>query len=537
VWVADTDSMDDDEQRQRHFLRWILHPRLRTKLLVGVMAAVCAALAVQFVIAGDRVGRDLEALERQGMDEDLTVAVNALEQTNTRLERAAAAMSVDLALVDALRRGDGRWIEVNVLDHLLLNEQVDSAVVLDVDGAVVRSAGIPLSELGSESVVRVTRAKVVSSSMVYRGRELWLIAAAPIVPRSYDDESIGALVIGVLVGDTVAGALKSVVGTDVTFFGDGVVMGTTDHDLARELATWASLSVLERQKEPFVDGATASKARSLATPGRTTYMVVSHDRAPIAAATSAMRRSIFLSLLPALALATVVAVILSAQLGRPLRALGAAVDAMAFGDLTTRVTPRGDDELTDLGRAFNAMAERVAEAQETLWRAAVRDSLTGLLNHREFYRRLEEEVARADREGQRLSVLMIDLDDFKGINDTYGHLRGDSVLREVGRTLESCVREQDVLARYAGDEFAVVLTGSSARAARAIAERICGCVAALAATSVPPLGVAVTVSIGVATRAPGVEPLADLMERADQALYRAKTHGRGKVVVAEAVAR
>ncbi|MBN2204538.1 MAG: diguanylate cyclase [Thermoleophilia bacterium] len=514
----------------------MLRLRLRSKLLLGVFAVVCAAMAVQFVILSDRVGDDLAALERQRMDEDLAVAVNALEQMNTRLERAAAGASVDRALAEAVVSGDGRWIAANVLGHVILNERVQSAVVLTAEGDLLRSAGLPLPDLGEQPLVRMTAAKVVSSTMMYRGGRLWVLAAAPIVPRGYDDESVGALVLGVLVCDSFAEALKSVVGTEMTFLADGVVMGASDRALARRLVTGDALAVLERQRSPLVSAETASKARALVTPGVTTYLVVSNHRAPIATASAAMRRSILISLWPGLVLAAIVATFLSIAFGRSLSGLTRAVDAMAFGDLSTRVTPRGEDEFADLGHAFNAMAQRVEEAQETLWRAAVRDSLTGLLNHREFYRRLEEEVARADREGQEVAVLMIDLDDFKSVNDTYGHLRGDSVLREMARALESCVREQDVLARYAGDEFAVVLTATGERAARAVAERIRGCAAAIGAGSELPADVAVTASIGVAARVPGVEPLADLMERADQALYRAKAGGRDRVVVAAAVA-
>jgi diguanylate cyclase (GGDEF)-like protein len=513
----------------------LLRLRLRSKLLLGVFTVVCAAMAVQFVILSDRVGNDLEALERQRVDEDLTVAVNALEQLNTRLERAAAGASVDRALAAAVVRGDGRWVAANVLSHVLLNERVQSAVVLTSDGRLLRSAGLPLPDVRMEPVVQATAAGVVSSRTVYRDGRLWVLAAAPVVSRSYDEEPVGSLVLGVVVSDSFAKSLRSVTGTEITFVADGVVMGTTDRRLAGELLQADEFAVLERQAVPLVSAGTASKARALLTAGATTLLIVSNDRAPMVTANAAMRRSILISLWPGLVLAAIVAVLLSVQLGRPLSRLTRAVDAMAFGDLSTRVTPRGDDEFADLGHAFNAMARRVEEAQETLWRAAVRDSLTGLLNHREFYRRLEEEVARADRDGQELSVLMLDLDDFKSINDTCGHLRGDTVLREMARALETCVREQDVLARYAGDEFAVVLTATGERAARSVAERVRRCAAAIAVDSaVAPAG-GVTVSIGVATRAPGVEPLGDLMERADQALYRAKAEGRDRVVVAATV--
>jgi len=528
--------MDDVTRRGRHPLRTLLHPRLRDKLLLGVLAVVCGALAVQYAIAADRVDNDLTKLERQRIEEDLTVAVNALEQANTRLERAAAGASVDRALADAVRGEDGRWIAANVLGHLILNERVQSAVVLTAEGETLTAAGIELSDLSAEPVVRATAAKVVGASMVCHDGRLWLLAAAPIVPRSYDDEALGALVLGVLVCDTFADTLQSVTGTELTFLSGGVVQGTTDRALADGLLEPAHLEVLERQAEPLVGAGTASTARALPTPGVTSYLIVSNDRAPIATASGAMRRSILVSLLPGLVLAAAVAVALSVHLGRSLSSLSRAVDAMAFGDLSTRVTPRGDDELSDLGHAFNAMAQRIEEAQETLWRAAVRDSLTGLLNHREFYRRLEEEVARSDRDGLDLSVLMIDLDDFKAVNDTCGHLRGDTVLREMARALERCVREQDVVARYAGDEFAVVLSATGERAARAVAERIRKAAAGIAGASGLPVEAAVTVSVGVATRAPGAEPLGEVMERADRALYRAKAEGRDRVVEAAVVA-
>ena len=178
------------------------------------------------------------------------------------------------------------------------------------------------------------------------------------------------------------------------------------------------------------------------------------------------------------------------------------------------------------------MADRVSLAQETLRRAAVRDSLTGLLNHREFYRRLTDEIARAEREQLPLSVLMIDLDYFKGINDTYGHLRGDTVLREVAGVITRSVREEDVVARYAGDEFAVILPGAAEVDAVRIAERLrSGCEGVMRAVDLAG-GDDVTLSIGVATRRPGEYTANYTVELADMALYRAKEAGRDRVEVA-----
>jgi diguanylate cyclase (GGDEF)-like protein len=529
--------MDFGVLNKRCTLRRLLHPRLRAKLLMSVLVAVCAALAVQFSIAGNRVTAELTTLGHQRVTEDLTVAVNALEQMKTRMERAAGGPSVNLELAQAVRRGEAGWIRERVLEHVVENERVQYAAVMAADGDVLASVGPCLRDLGCVQAVRETAGKVVGSDIIFRDGRLWVLAAAPVFPRSNNDEPIGVLVIARLVDDAFAEALKSTLGIDLTFIVDGVVVGATDLDLAAGLAAPSSLAILGRRDGFVTSETTDSKARMLETTGAETYLVASNARAPIATTAAALRRSMLLSILPALVLAVVVAIVLSIQLGRPLRALDAAVEAMALGDLSRRVTPRGRDELTDLGHAFNAMAERVAEAQEVLHRAAVRDSLTGLLNHRELYRRLDEEVGRADRELRPLSVLMVDLDDFKGINDAFGHLRGDAVLREVARMLERCVREQDVLARYAGDEFGIVLTGTGARAALAVAERICGGTPSIAGAAMLPTSARVTVSVGVATREPGTEPVADLMERADQALYRAKEAGRDRIVEARAAVR
>jgi diguanylate cyclase (GGDEF)-like protein/PAS domain S-box-containing protein len=175
-------------------------------------------------------------------------------------------------------------------------------------------------------------------------------------------------------------------------------------------------------------------------------------------------------------------------------------------------------------------------AMETL---VVVDALTGIANRRRFDDSLATEWRRALREGSKLSLLLIDADHFKRYNDTYGHVRGDSCLKQIAEAaLDVVLRPGDLVARYGGEEFAVVLPGTDEVGAKAVAEDICQ---AVRNRRLPHEGNApgiVTVSIGCATIIPQRGKTSqDLIESADQALYRAKGRGRNRVVVAGAPSR
>ena len=171
---------------------------------------------------------------------------------------------------------------------------------------------------------------------------------------------------------------------------------------------------------------------------------------------------------------------------------------------------------------------------ERLRKLTITDPLTGLLNRRYFQERLEEEVARSLRHDRSLSLLMLDVDGFKSFNDTYGHPAGDEALRLVGEALLRIVRHMDVVARFGGDEFVVILPETDGNAAMLIAERIREEVAAALTGSRSArlsAAAAVTVSAGIASYEGPGESGEQLLERADQALYKAKAGGRNRVEV------
>lgn len=165
-------------------------------------------------------------------------------------------------------------------------------------------------------------------------------------------------------------------------------------------------------------------------------------------------------------------------------------------------------------------------------RLASTDGLTGVYNHRTFQERLSQEIARADRYSRPLSVLMIDVDHFKVYNDTYGHPQGDIVLQDLARLLQEMSRTSDTIARWGGEEFAIILPETDSVGAQKIGQRLCEQVERypFPGQNLMPGGT-LTISIGVATYAAASSKEA-LLQGADTALYTAKREGRNRVCVA-----
>lgn len=161
-----------------------------------------------------------------------------------------------------------------------------------------------------------------------------------------------------------------------------------------------------------------------------------------------------------------------------------------------------------------------------------RDPLTGLANRRHLRSVLGREIEIVARSGNSALLLLLDIDHFKKINDTHGHLAGDKVLQAVARCVSGCVRPQDTVARYGGEEFAIVMPDCQAAYGEAVAERIRQSVAALSTPVSPTLNLQITTSVGGAFAPVWVRSTADLwIERADTQLYLAKAQGRNRVCI------
>lgn len=179
---------------------------------------------------------------------------------------------------------------------------------------------------------------------------------------------------------------------------------------------------------------------------------------------------------------------------------------------------------------FISHASVEARYHHAVHHLATRDALTELPNRRHFIEAVDREIARAVRHGRPLAICLVDVDRFKPVNDRFGHIAGDGVLRQLAGILRRFARSEDMAARIGGEEFAVLLPETDVAAARAFAERLREAVATDTFT-LDGESHRLTISIGIAGLADGREERSHLMKAADAALYRAKNEGRNRVCV------
>jgi diguanylate cyclase (GGDEF)-like protein len=196
-----------------------------------------------------------------------------------------------------------------------------------------------------------------------------------------------------------------------------------------------------------------------------------------------------------------------------------------LGDFTQQ-----DQKVLSVLAASAAMAIENAMLHQKMEELTIVDELTGIYNYRYFAQKLENELKRAKRYHQKLSLIMIDIDSFKECNDSYGHLFGNLVLKKLADVIKGCVRDVDIFARYGGEEFVIILPQTTKSQAKMIGERIRICVESNIFKDEKNLHSAhLTVSLGVSCYPESGETTEDLIKKVDQALYLAKGEGKNLV--------
>jgi len=249
-----------------------------------------------------------------------------------------------------------------------------------------------------------------------------------------------------------------------------------------------------------------------------------------------------------LILTVVVIIILSLLLAyfivKPLRKVIDSLDIIASGEFDVDIKQTNQyDEFGNLISKFNNMAVKLKKMKATsdhknkqLLELSIRDHLTGLFNHRHLIEYGEIRILEANRNGMMLGLLMIDIDHFKQVNDTYGHPCGDYVITEVALLLKDNLRSIDILARYGGEEFAVIIPNTTIVKAKIVADKICKKIQAHKFQDEKEQ-FEITVSIGIAIQQKSENKIMEIIKRADQALYQSKNNGRNQVSLDSPISR
>ena len=282
-----------------------------------------------------------------------------------------------------------------------------------------------------------------------------------------------------------------------------------------------------------------SSASKPAMPEIIGYIFVELDKTELAERQRELvMRGLMIVLFGMLVLAAL-AIAMADNLARPVMRLVQAVNGMSSGKLETRVQATSSGELGVLENGFNQMASRIEEvhlsmqarieeATAQLAFQARHDALTGLLNRREFEHRLEKALASVQAGDDEFTVIFLDLDRFKTVNDTCGYLAGDELLRQIALLFQGRLREDDTLARLGGDEFSIILPSCSGAKARQVAEDLCGLAAAYRFIWQDKV-FAIGASVGVTTVTRKVRNINEILGAGDAACHRAKESGRNRV--------
>ena len=291
----------------------------------------------------------------------------------------------------------------------------------------------------------------------------------------------------------------------------------------------------------------------LATGGRAW---IAFDRGPYIEAENRLRQGWAIVGVGAVLVALIASLLVGGGARKRLNSIRDTVERLGSGDLEARCEENGPEEILEVARGVNKMAanmdalmkelghERSAleqqvsgrtreleQANRLLMDIANRDALTGLANRRRLEMELERNISFSKRTGQPLAVIMMDLDNFKIVNDTAGHLVGDNILRAVASTLRSRVRVTDLVVRWGGDEFCILVPATQAQGAIAAAESLVDAVKeATSAVNLPEPLQAPTASAGVSCFPEDGEDPHTLILNADAALYQVKATGRGRVL-------
>jgi diguanylate cyclase (GGDEF)-like protein len=507
---------------------------LQSRIIIFIAGLLVAVLGGVLLVVNAVNSRNARA----GIDEELAVGERVfqrlLEQNNRQLTQAADVLSLDFAFREAVATRDLQTIESVLANHgarinadLVTLVSPDRTVIADTLNRNLAGRPFPFAWL-----IDAAEREGGATGLVVNNDRLYQLVVVPVRAP----EAIAWAAFGFLLHDRLDKELQSLTRLNLSFFGKEpgdapwkVLASTLPQNLQEaERRTLAGDS--GRAEHSLAIEAPQGEYQTIVIPlrQRGAFTIVAMLARSVDEALAPYRRlgTILLGLgIAALILSMAGGVLIARGITRPIQALAEMSRRIEEGDFTHAVEIRSRDEIGELARRFNLMREGLAAREEQILRLAYRDVLTDLPNRTLFNDRLNVALEIARRVSGPLTVLLMDLDRFKQINDTLGHQTGDEVLKHAARRLRGMLRKADTIARLGGDEFIILLADTGTEGAKQIAAKI------LQALEEPIVigdhSLDVRASIGIASFPADGEDAETLTRHADSAMYAAKRGNLG----------
>jgi diguanylate cyclase (GGDEF)-like protein len=499
---------------------------LRARIALVFVVLMLAAQAAAYVVINSVILKNAH----ESAEQQLSVAERVFGQVqrgnSQQLTQAASVAASDFGFREAVATHDSKTVASALQNHgdrihaaVVMLVDLDGKLIADNEGAAHEGMAFPFPHL-----IRAVAQKGDASSFGIIGGKAYQLVAVPVKAPIV----IAWVVMGFAIDDALAREMSSLTSLDVSFL---TVDARGRWDVVASSLPDASRAKLTNQAQLAEDGY-ATRVVRLHSEGRTVVVLLERSLKEALAPFHRLQSTLLLITILGVMVSIVGSMLTARSVTRPLAALARFSRRVGQGDYSGSIEVRHHDEIGELANAFNQMQEGIVERERRITELAYMDRLTGLPNRALFADRLQQAIAAAGQARQPLSVMMMDLDRFKLVNDTLGHPIGDMLLCEVAGRLRAALHQPtDTVARLGGDEFAVLLPDSDLAAARVVAARMLR--ALEEPITIEGQLVDVGASIGIVSFPDNGTDMNVLLRRADIAMYVAKRANLGHALYDE----
>jgi diguanylate cyclase (GGDEF)-like protein/putative nucleotidyltransferase with HDIG domain len=529
--------------KKRIFVNYIRTLEFKVRISLIIIALV--PLIIYFVINNIQLRNNFLILEKENI-QSKSQQVNAiLKRKSLELENMAKDYAIWDEAYEKIKEKDTKWFKENYSDWLSSTQNIDLVAVINREKKLTDG----YSE-DSSSILKLIQNSVINDSLngdfdremdvypngliQYQGN-LYFLGICPIINSNYEKPSHGVVILGRKVTTKMLKEIKDEFGYNISIsYGNNIISLPDEYQHIKTF--FKSMSEKPYTNDIQVGDSKITGSQSLydISSNRVGYFFITDSRNMFLSTLNIIYRSGFIVSLFSIIAILILIFMLRKLIINPIRNLKFQISEMVRSDKLGYLNVDGSDEIADLASAFNHMTSNILNQKvenTSLKTLSVTDNLTGLYNHRYFFEYFQNILANKSKQ---ITLLFCDIDHFKIVNDTKGHVVGDLILKKVSEIIKEAIGEYGEVFRYGGEEFVVLINCSKPDLAYNIAEKIrlrvynskelqnsCGYTP-------------ITISIGLAKYPTDAFTLEDLVDKADKAMYYAKQNGRNQCCVYDA---